>query len=74
MIEQAARRGDDDVDAAAKRVLLRPHADAAVDGRAGHRRVHGQVVQILEDLRGQLARRREDERLASSRAAGRSGD
>ena len=31
MIEQPARRADDDVDAAAERVLLRAHADAAED-------------------------------------------
>ncbi len=44
VIEEAAGRGDDDVDAAAERVLLRPHADAAEDGGAAERRVHGQVV------------------------------
>ena len=50
---------DDDVDAAAEGVLLRPHADAAEDGRAVDRRVDGEVVQVLEDLRRELARRRE---------------
>ena len=34
VIEKTARRADDDVDAAAERVLLRPHADAAIHGRA----------------------------------------
>ena len=62
VIEQPARRADDDVDAAAEGVLLRAHADAAEDGRAGDRRVDGEVGQVLEDLRGQLARRRQDER------------
>ena len=62
VIEQAARRRDDDVDAAAERVLLRAHADAAEDRRAGDRRVHGEVVEVLEDLRRQLARRREHQR------------
>ena len=62
VIEQPARRGDDDVDAAAERVLLRPHADAAEHRRAGDRRVHGEGVEVLEDLRRQLARRREHER------------
>ena len=62
MVEQAAGRADDDVDAAAEGVLLRPHADAAEDGRGGDRRVHGEVVQVLDDLRRQLARRRQHER------------
>ena len=53
---------DDHVDAAAERVLLRPHADAAEDGRGGQRRVHGEVVEVFDDLRRQLARRRQDER------------
>ena len=62
MIEQPAGRADDHVDAAAEGVLLRPHADAAEHRGAGDRRVHGEVVQILENLRGELARRREDQR------------
>ncbi len=44
-------------------MLLRPHADASVDRCAGDRRVHGQGVEVLQDLRGQLARRRQHERL-----------
>ena len=74
MVEQPARRGDDDVDAGAERVLLRAHADAAEDGGAGDRRVHGELLELLEDLRGELTRRREDERARraarSCRAAG----
>ena len=62
VIEQAARRGDDDVDAAAEGVLLRAHADAAVDRGAGQRRVHGERVEVLENLRGELARRRQHQR------------
>ena len=62
MIEQPARRADDDVDAAAERVLLRSHADAAVDRGRGQRRVHGEVVQVFDDLRRELARRRQDQR------------
>ncbi len=50
------------VDAAAEGVLLRTHADAAEDRGAGQRRVHGERVQVLEDLRRQLARRGQDER------------
>ena len=62
VVEQAAGRRHEDVDAAAERVLLRPHADAAEDRGAGDRRVDGEIVEVLEDLRRQLARRREDER------------
>ena len=69
VIEQPARRGDDDVHAAAERVLLRPHADAAEHGGGGERRVHGEVVEILENLRRQLARRRQHERARRRRAA-----
>ena len=50
------------VHAAAERVLLRPHADAAEDRGRRDRRVHGEVVEVLEDLRRQLARRREHQR------------
>ena len=76
VIEQPARRGDDDVHAAAERVLLRAHADAAEDRGAGERRVHGERVEVLEDLRRQLARRRQHQRarraarLARSAGAG----
>ena len=62
VVEQPARRRDDDVDAAPERVLLRPHADAAEDRRAGDRRVHREVVQVLEDLCRQLARGRQHQR------------
>jgi len=62
MIEQATRRADDHVDAAAKGVLLRSHSDAAEHGRPGDWRVHGQVGEVFENLRGELARRRQHER------------
>ena len=42
VIEQPAGRRDDHVDAAAERVLLRAHADAAEHRRAGDRRVDRQ--------------------------------
>ena len=61
VIEQTARSGHDHVDAVAEGMLLRPRADAAVDGRAGEGSVHRQVAQMLIDLRRQLARRRQDE-------------
>jgi hypothetical protein len=62
VIEQTARRRDDHVNATAKGVLLRPHPDASIDGRAAERRVNGQRVQVLGDLRRQLTCRREYER------------
>ncbi len=62
VIEEAAGRGDDDVDAAAERVLLRPHADPAEDGGAAERRVHGQIVEIGEHLGGELTGRRQHQR------------
>ena len=71
MIEQTPGRSDDDIDAAPERVLLRTHADAAEDRRRGHRRVNGKVRQVLEDLRRQLARRRQDQR---ARGPARSAD
>ncbi len=62
MIEEAAGRGDDHVDAAAERVLLRAHPHAAVHRRARDRGVHGEFLEVRQDLGGQLARRRQDER------------
>ena len=51
-----------DVDAAAEGVLLRAHADAAVHREAADRRVDGEIFQIFDNLRRELARRRDDER------------
>ena len=62
VIEQPARRRDEDVDAAAERVLLRAHAHAAENRGARERRVHRELAQVLLDLRRELARRREHER------------
>ena len=73
VIEQPARRRDDDVDAAAERVLLRAHADAAEHRRAGDRRVHGEVA---AGPRGSARPARASARArarASCRAACRSG-
>ncbi len=69
MIEQPARRADDDVDAAAEGVLLRAHADAAVHREAADRRVNGEVLQIFDNLRRELARRGDDERARRARTA-----
>ena len=62
VIEQPSGRADDHVHSAPERVLLRPHADAAEDGGRADRRVDGEVVEILDDLRRQLSRRRQHER------------
>ncbi len=62
VVQQTARRRHDHVDAAAKGVLLGSHADAAEDGRRRQRRVHGEIVEILDDLRRQFACGREHER------------
>src|SRR5207249_295988 len=61
MIEQPAGRRHQDVDALAERLLLRPHADAAEDGRAGQIRKAGEPFEMLDDLRRQLASGGEDE-------------
>ena len=62
VIQQPAGGRDDDVRAAPEGVLLRAHADAAEHGRRGDRGVHREIVEVLHDLRGQLAGRGEDER------------
>ena len=60
-IDQAARRGDDDVDAAAQRLDLRLLVHAAENRGAAKIRAAGQNADVLVDLRRQLARWREDE-------------
>ena len=55
VIEQPPRGRDDDVDAIPECVLLRTHADAAEHRSARQRRVHRKLLQVLLDLRGQLA-------------------
>ena len=62
VVEQAAGRGDDDVHAAAQRLLLHAHADAAVDRGNAQRSPARQRGQVRGDLAGQLARRRQDQR------------
>ena len=66
MIEQASGRADDDVDTAAKGVLLRAHADTAEHGRGGDRRVRREIVHVGKHLRRELARRRQDQRARRS--------
>ena len=67
VVDQASRRGDDDVDAGAQRALLAAHFDAAVDGRARHRRVVREAVDFVFDLDRELARRREHQHAALGR-------
>jgi len=62
VVEQAAGRGDDHVDAPAERLLLRPYADAADDDRHRHARVPAEQLDALLDLRGQLAGGGQDQR------------
>src|SRR5687767_9388764 len=71
MIEQTAWRTDDDIDAAAERVLLRSHADAAVHGKSADGRVNREVLEVFDNLRRKLARRRDDERASRARTAAR---
>ncbi len=70
VVEQAAGRRDQDVDAAAQRIDLGVDADAAVD----ERRLEAEVLPVgpdaFLDLRRELARRRQDER-ANRMAGGR---
>ena len=56
MVEQAAGRGNDHVDATAERMLLRAGAHAAEDRGGGNRRVQREAIELLENLRRQLAR------------------
>src|SRR5206468_6361336 len=61
MIEQAAARANNDVEAAAESVLLRSDADAAIHRRRRDRRVDGQITEVCEDLRRELPRGRQHE-------------
>ena len=67
VIDQPARRGDDDVDAGLERALLHAHLDAAVDGGARDGRVIREAVDLVFDLHGELARRREHQHAALGR-------
>jgi hypothetical protein len=59
---QAARRGDEDVDAALKGANLRGEADAAEDGGVRQLEELAVIGEALRDLRGEFAGRGEDER------------
>ena len=62
VVEQASGCGDDDVDAAPELRDLRVDADAAEDHGGAQRHVLAVVAHALADLRGELARRRQDQR------------
>ncbi len=73
VIEQAARRGNEDLHAAAQLLGLRVHVDTAEHDRAAQRRVLRVLGDVVVDLVGQLARGREDQRphrVARRRGAG----
>ena len=55
VIEQASRGGHQDVHSTPKGMLLGTHPDATVHGSAGDRRVHRQIVQVLQHLSRELA-------------------
>ena len=68
-VEQAARRGDEQVDAAAHGLDLRFVADAAVHGDHAPAGLRGERLTDLFDLAGELARRRDDEGVRRDAAA-----
>ncbi len=73
VIEQAARRGDENLHAAAQLLGLRIHVDTAENDRAAQRRVLRVLGDVVVDLVSQLARGREDQRphgVARRRGAG----
>ena len=66
-VEQAAGRGDEDVDAAVELLELVVEGDAADDQRHGQLVVAAVAVEALLDLRGEFARRLEDQRARHAR-------
>ena len=73
MIEQPARRGDDDFAAAPQGLRLRLHVDAAVDHRDAQLRLCRVLLEVVPDLVGKLARRRQHQpahRVTRGRHAG----
>ena len=61
MIEQAPRRRDDDLDPGSEGAFLRFDRYAAVDRRARDRGVIAEALNLVVDLRHELARGRQDE-------------
>ena len=61
VVEQASRRRHDDVGRAAQAALLRSRFDAAVNGDARQIRVIGESLELVFDLHGKLAGRRQNQ-------------
>jgi len=74
VIDEAARRGDDDVDAGAQLTDLRAHRDAAEDSRHAHADRFRVGRERLVHLQRELARRHEHEDPRASRRAARVTD
>ena len=68
VVDQAAGRGDEHVDAAAQGIDLALHADAAVHGRHAQGQVPGVTAQAVVHLQGELARRRQHQRARTARS------
>ena len=71
VVDQAARRGDDDVDAAVERAQLAVDGLAAVDRQQAQTAAVAEAAEMLGDLDRELARRGEDHRLDVGRCPGR---
>lgn len=67
VVEEPPGRGDDDVDPAAKRILLWTHSNTAIDSLPSDLPSSTKVMQRLIDLRCELARRCKDEHAGLSR-------
>jgi hypothetical protein len=61
VVDEAARRGDDEIAAVLERLALLVVVDAAVDERGAQASVAADVLEVLVDLDRQLARRRDDD-------------
>ena len=72
-VDQAARRGDDQVDALAELGHLAVDVGTAVDGDGVQPELLGQRGQDVVHLHGELTRREQDERQRLGRAGGRRG-
>jgi hypothetical protein len=69
VVDQAARRGDDDVDSAAQRSLLRTERDSAKDFGDAQAAVAAVLLEALAHLRGELAGWSENQGSQPSRTA-----
>ena len=67
MVQQAARRRDQHIDAAVDQLVLLAERDAADQQRLGQAGMLGIDVEVLGDLRGQFARGAQDQRARHAR-------